>query len=77
LAADRGLRFTSSNGAEAWRGYDDEVSRRNPALTIALGIVLLALGFIMPGTIRDLILRVAGVLALLAGAGMWVALRRG
>ncbi|HEV3309124.1 MAG TPA: hypothetical protein VG815_01190 [Chloroflexota bacterium] len=53
------------------------MSRRNPALAIALGIVLLALGFLVPGTTRDLILRVAGVLALLAGAAMWVTSRRG
>jgi hypothetical protein len=62
---------------DGWRGYHDDVSRRNPALSIAVGIVLLAIGFVVPGTTRDLILRVAGVLALLAGAAMWVASRRG
>ena len=53
------------------------MSRRNPVLAIALGIVLLAISFIVPGETRDLILRVAGVLALLAGAAIWVASRRG
>ena len=55
----------------------DGVSGRNPVLPIALGIVLLAIGFVVPGTTRDLILRVAGVLAILAGAAMWAASRRG
>ncbi|HEV2476811.1 MAG TPA: hypothetical protein VGX22_09735 [Candidatus Dormibacteraeota bacterium] len=50
---------------------------RNPALSIAVGIVLLAIGFIVPGTTRDVILRVAGVLAIVAGAAMWVTSRRG
>lgn len=59
----------------SWLACDD-VSRRNPALPIALGILLLALGFIVPGPTRELILRVAGVLALLAGGAMWVASRR-
>ena len=52
-------------------------SRRNPGLAIGLGILLLAIGFIVPGTTRDLILRVAGVVAILAGGAMWVASRRG
>lgn len=55
----------------------DDVLSRNPALSIAVGIVLLAISVAVPGTTRDLILRVAGVLAILAGAGMWVASRRG
>jgi len=53
------------------------MSRWNPAASIALGLVLLAIGFLLPGTTRDLILRVVGVLAILAGAVMWVAQRRG
>ena len=57
-------------------GYHDSVSRRNPAAAIALGIVLLAAGFLIPGATRELIFRVAGVLAVLAGAAMWVASRR-
>ena len=64
---------------QLWRarhGYHGDVSRRNPALAIVVGIVLLAIGFVVPGATRDLILRVAGVLALLAGAAMWVASRR-
>lgn len=48
---------------------------RNPAVSIAVGVVLLAIGFLVPGTTRDVILRVAGVLAILAGAVMWVARR--
>ena len=62
--------------AVATNGYHDKVSRRSPALAVGLGIVLLALGFIVPGTSRDLILRVVGGLALLAGGAMWVASRR-
>lgn len=62
---------------QAWHHYHDDVAGRNPALSIAVGIVLLAIGFIVPGTTRDVILRVAGVLALVAGAAMWVTSRRG
>jgi len=50
---------------------------RNPIVAIAVGIVLLAIGFVVPGTTRDTVLRVAGVLALLAGGVMLVARRRG
>ena len=59
----------------SWLACGD-VSRRNPALPIALGILLLVLGFIVPGPTRELILRVAGALALLAGVAMWAASRR-
>jgi len=38
--------------------------------------VLLALGILLPGATREVILRVAGVLAILAGAIMWVTQRR-
>jgi hypothetical protein len=51
--------------------------QRKAALSIGLGIVLLAIGFLVPGTTRDVILRVAGVLAVLAGAVIWVTGRRG
>jgi hypothetical protein len=51
--------------------------QRNPALAFAVGVVLLAIGFLVPGTTREVILRVAGVLAILAGATMWVMARRG
>ena len=62
----------------ACHGYDDDVlSRQNPALAIGLGILLLAISFIVPGTTRDLILRVVGVVAILAGGAMWLASRRG
>lgn len=61
----------------ACHGYHDDVAGRNPALSIAVGIVLLAIGFIVPGTTREVILRVAGVLAIVAGAAMWVTSRRG
>jgi len=50
--------------------------RRNPTVAFAAGVVLLAIGFLVPGTTREVILRVAGVLAILAGAMMWVAARR-
>jgi hypothetical protein len=49
----------------------------NPIVSIAVGVLLLAIGFVVPGTTRELILRAAGVLAILAGAVMWVARRRG
>ncbi|HVH64043.1 MAG TPA: hypothetical protein VNA65_10640 [Candidatus Dormibacteraeota bacterium] len=52
------------------------MAQRNPALAIGLGIVLLVIGFVVPGATRELILRVAGVLALLAGAVTWVTSRR-
>ena len=39
-------------------------------------MLLLALGFVVPGGTRELILRVVGGLAILAGAAMWVAGRR-
>lgn len=51
-------------------------SRQNPGLAIGLGILLLALSFIVGGATRDLILRVAGIAAILAGGAMWVASRR-
>jgi hypothetical protein len=51
--------------------------RWNPLVSLAVAVVLLALSFLVPGATRDLILRVAGVLALLAGAAMWVHGRRG
>lgn len=50
--------------------------RRNPAIAFAAGIVMLAIGFVVPGSTRELILRVAGGLAILAGAVMLVAQRR-
>jgi hypothetical protein len=50
---------------------------RSPAVSIAVGVVMLAIGFVVPGTTREVILRVAGVLAILAGAVMWVTGRRG
>jgi uncharacterized membrane protein HdeD (DUF308 family) len=49
---------------------------RNPAVAIVVGVVMLALGFLVPGTTRDVILRLAGVLAILTGTIMWVARRR-
>lgn len=49
---------------------------RNPYIAIAVGIVMLVISFLVPGETRDLILRVVGVLAILAGAGMWVMGRR-
>jgi hypothetical protein len=51
--------------------------RWNPAVSIAVGVVMVAISFLVPGTTRDLILRVAGVLAILAGAIIWLARRRG
>jgi hypothetical protein len=49
---------------------------RNPAVAFAVGVVMLAIGFLVPGTTREVIFRVAGVLAILAGAIMWAARRR-
>lgn len=49
---------------------------RNPVLAIGVGVLLLALGFLLPGATRELILRVVGGLAILAGVAMWVAGRR-
>lgn len=51
--------------------------RQNPVLSIVVGVVLLAISFLFPGATRDLILRVVGVLAILAGVIMWVTRRRG
>jgi hypothetical protein len=53
------------------------MSRSNPVYPIALGVVLLVISFLVGGTTRDLILRVVGVVAILAGAGMWLVQRRG
>jgi hypothetical protein len=53
------------------------VSRRTPVLALAAGVVLLALGLVLPGATRELILRVGGGLAILAGAVMLVAGRHG
>ena len=50
--------------------------RTNPVLAIGLGILMLALSFLVGGATRDLILRVAGVLAILAGAIIFIAQRR-
>ncbi len=50
--------------------------RRNPALAIVVGLVLLVMSFVLPGATRDLIFRVAGGLAILGGVGMWLAARR-
>jgi len=50
--------------------------RWNPALSIAVGVVMLAIGFTVPGTTREVILRTAGALAILAGVAMWVTQRR-
>lgn len=83
-AADPPLRFSK---APPWRPilggrsdsrqrYDRCLLRRNPLLAVGLGIALLALSLVVPGTTRDLILRVAGVLAIVAGAVMWVGSRR-
>ena len=58
-------------------GYTHNNLRLNPAVSIAVGVVMLVIGFVVPGTTRDVILRVAGVLAILAGAVMLVARRRG
>jgi uncharacterized protein YjeT (DUF2065 family) len=66
----------SSPGRGRFTGYTDNMLRRNPAVAFAVGIVLLALGFLTPGTTREVILRAAGVLAILAGAVMWVMARR-
>ena len=52
------------------------MSRRNPAIAFVVGVALLLISFVVSGTTRDLILRVAGVLAILAGAAMWLAWRR-
>ena len=57
------------------RSPADEVAR-NPYAAIALGVVLLVISFVVPGGTRDLILRIAGVLAILAGAVMWAISRR-
>ena len=66
----------ASLAGEVCRGYTDSMLRRNPAVAFAVGVVLLAIGFLVPGTTRELILRVAGVLAILAGAAMWAVARR-
>jgi len=58
------------------RGYTDARLRWNPALSIAVGVVMLAIGFTVPGTTREVILRAAGALAILAGVAMWVTQRR-
>ncbi len=56
--------------------YDRFLLRTNPLVAIGVGVVLLGLSLVVPGTTRDLILRVAGALALVAGAVMWEASRR-
>lgn len=50
--------------------------RRNPVISVALGVVLIAISFLLPGATREVILRVAGVLAILAGALMWLGILR-
>jgi len=62
-----------ASGPEVRRGYTGKMPRRNPVLAIAVGVVLLALGLFLPGATRDLVLRVVGGLAILAGAIMWFA----
>ncbi|HKW08001.1 MAG TPA: hypothetical protein VJS19_10590 [Candidatus Dormibacteraeota bacterium] len=49
---------------------------RNPYVAIAVGIVMLVISFLVPGETRDLILRVAGALAIVLGVGMFVMGRR-
>jgi len=51
--------------------------RTNPILPIALGVVLLAISFLVRGDTRDLLLRAAGIVAIVAGAVMWSMKRRG
>ena len=46
-------------------------------MSVAVGVVMLAISFFLPGSTRDTILRIAGGLAILAGAIMWVTGRRG
>lgn len=48
---------------------------RNPLLAVVLGVVLLVISFVVPGGTRDLILRIAGAVAIVAGAGIWLARR--
>lgn len=50
--------------------------RPNPLYAVGLGVVLLVISFLVGGETRDLSLRVAGVLAIVAGAVMWMARRR-
>ena len=50
--------------------------RLNPVISIAIGVVLLVLGFVVPGATRDLIFRVLGVLAILTGVVAWLTRRR-
>ena len=47
----------------------------NPFVAIGVGAVLLVISFLLPGATRDLILRIVGVLAILAGIGMWLTRR--
>ena len=70
-------------GSRWWRGtssaltpHDDSVTRINPALAIALGVLLVAIAFVVPGSTRDLILRIAGGAFIVAGAVVWVVARR-
>ena len=70
-------------GSRWWRGityaanrHDDSVTRINPALAIALGVLLVAIAFVVPGSTRDLILRIAGGAFIVAGAVVWVVRRR-
>jgi len=68
--------WLSSDESVFIAGYTHDRLRSNPAVSIAVGVVMLVIGFLVPGTTREVILRVAGVLAILAGAIMWVARRR-
>jgi hypothetical protein len=45
---------------------------RNPLLAIGLGVVLVVISFLVGGATRDLLLRVAGVVAILIGVVTFV-----
>lgn len=57
------------------RSYTGGELRWNPGVSIAVGLVMIALSFLVPGATRDLIFRVLGVMAIVAGSVMWVTRR--
>ena len=50
--------------------------RLNPLASIGLGVLLIVLSIVIPGPTRDLILRLVGGLAILAGVVGWFVTRR-
>ncbi len=72
-----GARVSADHTGSAARhgSYDHHLMGRNPLLAVGLGVVLLVISFVVPGGTRDLILRIAGGVAIVAGGGTWLARR--